>query len=257
MLVVLIAFFDESGTHDARGLEPGSEVAGFGGAVADAKQWDLLEADWSQVLKEFQAPWYHARSCEEGQKPFKGWPVTTRHELTRRLVEVFNEYPMLRVVGTTSVRDYDNIIPPLVKEQIYKHPWHLGFQHCIDQSLRWLPNEQIGLVLDSQNEFAPWAKERFDQIKQRRPEPRLVALRFASTHQQVSLQVADLVAFYMTKWQRRTLFKNGTYLPKPALQLIERAREPYRWFAMEHFGPERLTELAQRATEEIEALSIK
>jgi hypothetical protein len=255
VLAVLIAFLDESGTHDARGLDPGSEIAGFGGAVADAKQWDLLEADWSQVLKEFQAPWYHARSCEEGEKPFKGWPITTRRELTRRLIEIFNEYPMLRVVGTTSVRDYDAIIPPLVKEQIYKHPWHLGFQHCIDQALKWLSNEQIGLVLDCQNEFDQWAKERFDQIKQRRPEPRLVALTFASKEQQVSLQVADLIVFYMTKWKRRLLFKKGTKLPRPALHLIERARPPHEWFAMEHFGQQRLAELAERGADEIKLLS--
>ena len=165
---MLVAYLDESSTHDPRGFARGSEIAGFGGAIATAERWNLLEADWLQVLKEFQVSSYHARSCEEGEKQFKGRTKTDRNELTRRLVAAFNEHQMLRIMGTTSVRDYDAIIPKLVKEQIYKHPWHLGFQHCIDQALRWFPNESIRVVLDEQNEFERWAKERFDQIKERR-----------------------------------------------------------------------------------------
>jgi hypothetical protein len=198
-------------------------------------------------------PWYHARSCEEGEGHFKGRAKADRNELTRRLIDAFNQYEMLRVVGTTSVRDYDLIIPSLVKEQIYKHPWHLGFQHCIDQSLRWTKHN-LAFVHDQQTEFKPWALERFNQIRELRPEPRLVSVTIADKAQRVPLQVADLVTFYMTKWQRRMLLKRGRKLPVPALQLVERAKAPYQWFAMEHFSAPRLKELASRGAEEIALL---
>ena len=98
-------------------------------------------------------------------------------------------------------------------------------------------------------------KRTFRSNKRASAEPRLVSLTFSTKAALVPLQVADLIAYYMTKWQRRNVFYQGKKLQKAALWLTERAREPYRWFAMEHFGPERLNELAERGAAEIKMLS--
>lgn len=101
-----------------------------------------------------------------------------------------------------------------------------------------------------QSEFKDHLDNRYTHIKRFRPESRLGSLTIDTPEKKVPLQVADLVVFFMTKWQRKMVFKQGRDLPRTAVQLLQRKD----WLQMEHFSPEALWELAERGAEEIEIL---
>ena len=57
---MLIAYMDESGTHDAGGKEKGAEVAAIAGYVAVQKQWVKFQRGWKSTLDKFGVEIYHA-----------------------------------------------------------------------------------------------------------------------------------------------------------------------------------------------------
>lgn len=67
VFVSLVAYADESGTHDATGIQPGGEVAVVAGWVAWKEDWDWFDEEWRQALARLPcAGLPHVRFCERG-----------------------------------------------------------------------------------------------------------------------------------------------------------------------------------------------
>ncbi len=64
---MLVAYFDESGTHDQ------SKVVCIAGLVGTAIEWSRIERPWEENLRTTRVPWFHANDCEEGIKLFDGF----------------------------------------------------------------------------------------------------------------------------------------------------------------------------------------
>src|ERR1700735_919115 len=153
-LAVLVAFLNESGTHDETGQQPGSQVAGMGGVVAPTEVWEEIEAEWLDVLKRWQVPAYHMSACLNQRKPFEGWRQEQAEGLTAELFDVFTDRKILRVCASVSVQDYDQLIDSHLKS-VMQHPYFFCLTLCVNQILEWLPPdyiEPVGFVFDEQQQ---------------------------------------------------------------------------------------------------------
>lgn len=199
---MLVAFLDESGSHDATGQLPGSEVCGIGGGVARIEIWDRIEAKWLDVLKRYQVPISHLAECDSLKGRFHDWSRIQADSLIHELLDCFCGSPIFAVCGSVAVRDYDQILPSLFKETVVRHPYHCAIYACVGQILERLPtgfNETVAFVMDQQKEFADYAREGFTHLKAETRDPRIGSITYSDRATDIPLQVADVIANVMTR----------------------------------------------------------
>ena len=204
-LAVLVAFLDESGSHDATGKLPGSEILGIGGVVARTEVWERIEAMWLDVLKRYQVPVFHMTECDSLKGDFFQWSRIQADALINELLDCFLGSPAFLVCGTVLVKDYDEMLPELLKEQVVRHPYHAALHACIGRILGRLPphfNESVGFVLDRQEEFSKYAIEGFEHLRRESGDRRIGSVTYDDKAQRIPLQVADIVANVMTRHMR-------------------------------------------------------
>jgi len=219
-LAVLIAFLDDSGSHDARGQEQNSEILGIGGALASTEVWDLIESGWLNVLKRYQVPVFHMAECDSLHGYYHQWTRPQADSLIDELLDCFCDSPARLVCATISTRDYDEILPQLFKEEVVKHPWHAALYLCAGRILTYLRPDysgKVGFVFDRQEEFASYAIAGFEHLQRELNDPRLGSISFDCRENQVALQVADLVASTATRAVRLEQRRSG-----PPEQWMER-----------------------------------
>jgi hypothetical protein len=236
MFAVLLAFLDESGIHDPTGKYPGSQIAGVGGAIAPTKVWDRLEAEWVNMLIRWQVPSFHMSECLNQKKSFKGWRRERAEELTQEAFNIIDRHRMMRVCGTVSVQDYDQLLGVEMKKAL-QHPYFFCLTLCINQILEWLPagfNETVSFVCDRQDEFSAHAHENYSMLKNlegqvARPEL-LGSFTYDSKLKRIPLQVADPIAYTFTRHLRRTEYEPHKPMDRWAIELTKRS-----WNSVTHF----------------------
>jgi Protein of unknown function (DUF3800) len=74
----VIVYADESGTHDRRGIQPGSEYPTIAGFAAVPNVWKSFCVNWSSVLKRYNAPYFHAREFRLAKSAIENKKPTTK-----------------------------------------------------------------------------------------------------------------------------------------------------------------------------------
>jgi hypothetical protein len=220
VFVSLIAFADETGTHDRTGVHEGAEVAGVVGYLSWKEDWDIFTGLWNEVLKHYEVPVFHMSEFSDeinGPKnpkwPYRGWSREKKDQFIRELVANTRDNALIGVGGLVGVRDYDAIVPDWLKTQI-GHPYYFCFQLFFDTILDALtkfehpfpPGEQVAFFFDQQQEFKNKALEVFDNLHAIKDvDNRMGAITFVRKEQYIPLQAADLLAFRMRKVVTRKL----------------------------------------------------
>ncbi len=222
----LVAYADESGTHDAKGLHQGAEVAVVMGWVSHKEMWDDFENAWGGVLADHQVKVFHMSEFADkknGPKkpdwPYLGWSDAKRDTFIRTLIAIARDNALFGIGGAINVRDYDVLVPEWAKTEA-KHPYAFCFQLFFDLLLPALrddleeplpPGEQVAFFFDRQKEFEQRAKLSFDIIKALRDiEDRMGALTWADKARYKPLQAADLLAYVVRSSQGRRV-RTGTH----------------------------------------------
>jgi len=101
--VNLVAYADESGTHDPTGKRPGSREAVVGGCVASIEEWTKFCGDWQAALDKYQAPYFHfsdwatASAIVRGKRqkypefeknPYRGWELKRLDDFLIELAKI-------------------------------------------------------------------------------------------------------------------------------------------------------------------------
>jgi len=215
LFVGLASYADESGTHDAAGIERGSEVAIVAGYVSWKENWDQFCIDWQGALDRYGIVEFHMQEFadeingpSDPKWPYRDWSRDKKDRFIRELVPIARDSTIFGIGGGVDVRAYDRIMPAWLKAET-QHPYHFCFQMFFDQILvllrekldRPLPlGEQIAFFFDQQQEFKGKAEQLFDQIKALRDrEDRMGSLTYASRTKYIQLQAADLLAYRTCK----------------------------------------------------------
>lgn len=109
--IVIIAFLDDSGSHDAHGLEPGSNVVAAAGFVMLGKRRSDFEKDWLAALKNNGAREFHTRDFAHRRGEFEVWPTQRSDSLISELVAVVQAYALIYTL---------NVMPPTLANWITK-----------------------------------------------------------------------------------------------------------------------------------------
>jgi hypothetical protein len=217
----LVAYVDESGTHDPTGKQLGSETLVIAGWVAWQDEWETFCVDWQEVLNRFNVPALHMRELNNidrltnPRSPYFGWDQKKIDEFLGELIPIARDGTCLGVVGLLSVRDYNNVVGERFKTT-FDHPYFFAFQLFFDSFLdaiektpfaRQFPvGEQIATFLDQQEEFGERAYAAFQDFKREKDfQNRMGSITFADHRKCLPLQAADLLAYRMRKMFTRKL----------------------------------------------------
>jgi hypothetical protein len=216
----LVAYADESGTHDPHGLQFGAEVAAVVGYLARKEHWERFTEQWNEVLERYEVPAFHMteftdpRGADKPDWPYKGWDRSKQDIFIRELVVAARDNTVLGIGGLVSVKDYDEVVPDWLKKET-QHPYHFCLQSFFDNilvtlhdklPLLLLPWEQVAFLFEQQKEFEPKAMELFHYIKEKRDgDNRMGTIAFVPKGQYRAHEAADLIAYRMRKVVTRLL----------------------------------------------------
>jgi len=201
----LEAYADESGTHDPKGQQKGSEVVAVVGYLNPKANWDRLSRRWTRRLKEFNAPpVFHMREFKN-DSPYNSWTQLKRDRFETKLIKLARDETWFAIGAAVSVRDYEEVVPKWLKDED-QHPYFFCFRLFLDALLdiiskdidrKFKTKKSVACIFDQKPEFQPQAIKTFNAIKKLRdPDDRLSSLTFGSRKQYVPLQAADLMAYY-------------------------------------------------------------
>jgi hypothetical protein len=214
---MIIAFLDDSGSHDGAGLQPGSRVVATAGFVMLGSRCPDFDHDWTAILAEFGVCEFHMRSFAHGRGEFERWPERRRNDLIKRLVAVIQEYALVAIGGLILVRDYQVILPEWVKTGI-GHPVCMAFAVCLEEFVKFLngmdvpiraPGEKIKIVFDRMQPYHGRFIGIHQLIKRRDDHSDLLGdLIFHSRSELAQVQAADLIAYEFRKELDRICYDN-------------------------------------------------
>src|SRR5437867_8846136 len=110
IFVNLIAYADDSGTHDEHGKQPGSEAPVFGGYIGDIKDWKLFCWRWQSVLNNYKVPYFHYRefsnraAAKNPSNPYHKWSETQRDAFLFELAAIAGA--QVPVGGMVNLKSY-------------------------------------------------------------------------------------------------------------------------------------------------------
>jgi hypothetical protein len=224
---MLTFYGDESGTHDARGLKPGSDACGVFAYAAWERDWRKFETVWSARLRGQVAVFHMRDFMRDKSYPYRNWTSEQRQRFIQSLIKVARDKTRFGIGGLLYVPDYDQYVPDRRKEE-RGHPYYFSFQLFFDQLLPQLEKfnpplpqgQQVAFVFD-ENQFQDLATKAFWEIKQIRDKKnRLGSIKFLTKDKCVAFQAADMAGWLF----REDLSRMKKKLPRREWvdQLIER-----------------------------------
>ncbi len=102
--MVLIGYFDESGTH------AGSKSLAIGGFVGPEKRWRRFEREWSQELPSEGVPHKHMSDLESCRGLFASWDKVRARSFQVRLLRIIKAHATWGVSCTVMLDDYNQLV---------------------------------------------------------------------------------------------------------------------------------------------------
>ncbi len=208
LFVMLTAYIDESGTHDKRGIIPGSDIAGICGYIGNEDQWKRFEPIWKKCLGTVKI--FHMVDLWWRREEFKGWTIQQRDKLIHKCAHVPGQLELQGLGSFVVVHDFEQMNRRY--KSAVQHPYYVALHACISEVLQMpkenFNGEKIDFVFEEQNEFSDYAVKIYKRLKALHDDGRLGGISFESKARIPQLQVADLVA-----WQVRAEMSRTTYKP--------------------------------------------
>jgi len=194
-LVVLQAFFDESGTH-ARAES--TVIAGF---VGTAEQWVEVERLWAEHLAKHDIPDFHYHEFENRVGPWEKMDREIRTPIMKGLMVILIRSGLIPVAAAYHGK-WGDIEPknPLWKPDRFPNAYSWCFELCmeslIDCSRDVYGSEPVSVMFALHDEYGERALKYFDLFKRNREWQTLVhPIAFDSPKSRPALQAADMIAF--------------------------------------------------------------
>jgi hypothetical protein len=203
----LIAYYDESGTHDDSAM---TVLAGF---AARPNEWALFEREWQKILNKWKLPFIHTKHLFHKQKFYKGWPDKKLGHLWNDLLYVIQER---EIFGTKTVLYHDDyrifyrMDGPFAKKERLDSRYAL----CFRSLLHSLPSSYLighierdfRFVLEAGHRNAGDARRVFDELKaSKHYDHRSIigeTVSFATKPDFGALQAADMLAYWAFATER-------------------------------------------------------
>ena len=217
--VKVVAYIDESGTHDKTGKRQGSAVAVICGLVAWRHDWAQFCTEWEAVLNKYGAPYFHffewstasrvtrgkiKAPSDYGQNPYREWSHSKLNAFLYDLASITGGGNKVIVGGYVYTSDFHaaktsrGINPKIVPAggDPYKHVVDQFFEKLPGDILSAWPywNEPVSILYDWSG--PEWKRAICDAHERHKvQDPRIAELVFADKKVHLPLQAADMVAY--------------------------------------------------------------
>lgn len=219
---MLVAYFDESGTHDH------SKVVSICGLVGTAIEWSRLERPWRENLATARVSCFHATDCAMGRREFQGMDRPLRDALSRGLSLALADRE-LAIIGGAVYRDDWNQCAPKHMKDAYRDPYHLCFALALQQLSEWSDKyaggDPVALVFARQQQFNAYSEKIHELVNGGEHYRHIGSLSFSRPECLIQLQAADHLSYenYQELYSQRL---SGADLTAPArdnLRILTRA----------------------------------
>jgi hypothetical protein len=195
VLALLIAHYDESGTHD------GSPITVISGLAGSAEAWVAFEREWNKILKKNGISFVHAKDMHHRHRQHKGWSRRRIRELWADATYVIQEQNLFMSRIILFNDDYDNLYRR--KEDHCRKPLDSRYGLCFRILALQLPylygmryfDCETHFVMESGHKNAGDAVRIFDQIKSYNLPNKVGSLTFVGKNGSPGVQAADLLAY--------------------------------------------------------------
>jgi len=195
LVVVLVAYFDDSGTHET------SPLVCIGGLIGDESQWISFKREWKARL---DAPLdgkppleaFHLTDCTAGYNEFVSYNQAERDRITYLFRQIILDTELVSFASTINRRAWEELIGASNAER-FGTPEEFCFHKCVEFSVRTLrynqPGQKIAVVFDQGIQrkieaYASWYMNFSDQ------HPELAGIGFGKVNEICGLQGADTIA---------------------------------------------------------------
>jgi hypothetical protein len=210
-LIVLTAYFDDSGTH------AGSPVVSTGGLYGNDSQWETLEREWKAILDSPGDGWprlrrFHMYDCVHGEGEFFGHTLGARDHLIYKFRQTILKAGLHGYSMAVSGPDWDRLVAG-----VHRDAWGDGERfsvlQCFLRTLDWASRESVeteaAFVFDDRPQRRE-ANERVFRIYQnfsaeRGLHPKPVGIAFLNSEKTIPLQAADMFAWESNRFSLQWL----------------------------------------------------
>jgi hypothetical protein len=194
LMVLLRAYFDESGTH------AGSPAVVVGGYMSNDDQWGRFDVEWAKILSDEGLLAFRMTDCENSRGEFVGWDKDRRRRVLGLALTTIRLRTWARVSVAVNVADF-NAAASVVRETC-PTPYFLCVSQCIKVMAKWAdkyaPNAQIAYVFE---QGCPFQSDVHEMMRGIMRDPglkarhRVASWSFANKRDFLPLQAADIYVY--------------------------------------------------------------
>jgi len=193
-VLVLKAFFDDSGTHD------NSDVIVMGGLIAPEEAWANLEPKWQAGLDHFGIRKMHMSHCERGWGEFEGWSQYCKDQAISLFSDLVCETGGRLLASAVSRKVWETVtgeVPDL--KIVFQQPIDFLFNTCMRRALESrratsTEPEEVAVTFDTREQNLHFWEDLASNYEKKWPQ-RMVGYSFGSMERVLPLQAADMVAY--------------------------------------------------------------
>jgi hypothetical protein len=193
---MLLAFFDDSGTHGD------SAVMAMGGLLGTVRQWEFFAPKWQGLLDspvpgKPRLAQFHLYPCRRGQGDFIDYSLAERDFLTNQFREVILGSGLVTLATAVDMKSWKELVVGDVAEQ-QGDPLEFCFFKCIEMVTTTIrsrkPGEKVMIMFDEGTRPRVELFARF-VLYQKEKYPEIADVGFGVVKDITPLQGADMIAY--------------------------------------------------------------
>lgn len=197
MIVVLAAFFDDSGTHAS------SPVVSMGGLLGTEKQWNAFGNAWANLLDNPMPgkpplKQFHLSACQSARGEFKTYNSIERDHAIYQFNRVILDLGLVTLASAVNKVAWDELITGDVALELGNpRPEEFCFYKCLESVCGTIrlrkPGQKVLIAFDQGTRPGLENYARFYMSK-RKEYPEISGIGFAKVSEVLALQGADMIA---------------------------------------------------------------
>jgi hypothetical protein len=223
LLVMLRAFFDDSGTHEGGKWGP-SKVVAVAGIFGTEAELRGLEKTWRKHLErplcgaKPKLSRFHMTECQASDGEFTGWTRTETDYFCHQLGTAIIESGVSAYGMACFRKDWDELITGDARAILGDAEGN-AVRNCFLKATTWAQmytfDPEMMFFFDDRPHRQRENKIVFNVFQtQSMPPPELVGVSFVTSHKFIPLQAADLMAWEFYQYAKDTLDSGRIELPK-------------------------------------------
>lgn len=214
---MLIAYFDESGTHGEQ-----ARVTTVAGLLGDSIEWARLELPWKKRLAPLTC--FHASHCESQLNDFKDFTKSQSQQMIVDLSLLISCRKLIPVGGAVYRDDFNYAASDKIKKY-FPSRFHASLAMAILRTSIFAqvhaPGEKVAFVFAEQQEYREYTKTLHDVLYHGLQWGNIGSLTIAKPANSIELQAADLYTYEISRELLTQLDEPGLSGPKrEAMKII-------------------------------------